>query len=201
MLIKQNSPLILASTSKIRKRILDEVGLKFEVVPPLFDEDGEKKDITLPAQELAMYLAEQKALSVCELHPDAYIIGSDQVCEFESQDISKSKNADEATAQLKAMSGKTHFQNNAVAVAQNGHIIFRNFSQVTLKMRELSDLEIANYVAFDQPWGCAGSYKYESLGKHLFEEVIGDYYAVLGMAIQPLLSFLHQTNIISIKTE
>ena len=199
MLIKQNAPLILASTSKIRKRILDEVGLEFEVVTPLFDEDEEKKDITLPAKELAMYLAEQKALSVCEKHQDSYIIGSDQVCEFDNQEISKSKNSDEAKSQLKAMSGNVHFQNNAVAIALNGNIIFRNFSQVKLQMRPISDAEVDNYVFIDQPWGCAGSYKYESLGKHLFEDVTGDYYAVLGLSIQPLLSFLHQEKIISIR--
>jgi septum formation protein len=58
--------------------------------------------------------------------------------------------------------------------------------------------EIENYVKTDQPVGCAGSYKYESLGKHLFKKVTGDYYAVLGLAIQPLLSFFHQNKIISL---
>lgn len=199
MLITQNATLVLSSTSQIRKRILDEVGLEFEVVKPLFDEDEEKKDIKLPTQELAMYLAEQKALSVCELHPDSYIIGSDQVCEFENREISKSRNADEAVSQLKAMNGKNHFQNNAVVIALNGKIIFRNFSQVKLKMRQISEAEIQAYVDDDQSWGCAGSYKYESFGKHLFEEVRGDYYSVLGLAIQPLLSFLHHEKLISIK--
>ncbi len=66
-------------------------------------------------------------------------------------------------------------------------------------MRKLSTQEIESYVASDQPWGCAGSYKYESLGKHLFEKISGDYYSVLGLAVQPLLNFLHQKKLLKIK--
>jgi septum formation protein len=115
------------------------------------------------------------------------------------KEISKSKNLAEASKQLKKFNGKIHFQNNAVVIALNGKIIFRNFSQVRLKMRKMSAKEIDNYVKIDQPFGCAGSYKYESLGKHLFEKISGDYYSVLGLAIQPLLAFLHAKKIISIK--
>ena len=199
MLIEHNCRLILASTSKVRKKILEEVGLKFEVMAPLFDEDAGKKEVKLSPQKLAVYLAAQKALSISEKFPEAYVIGSDQVCEFEEKEISKSNNASEALNQLKKFNGKTHFQNNAVAVAFGGKIIFKKFSRVKLNMRKLSTQEIESYVASDQPWGCAGSYKYESLGKHLFERISGDYYSVLGLAVQPLLNFLHQKKLLKIK--
>jgi len=199
MLIDYNCKIILASTSKVRKKILEEVGLKFAVVAPLYDEDLEKKNLKLSPKKLAIFLAKEKALSVSREFKDAVIIGSDQVCEFEEKEISKSENSLEATAQLKKFSGKIHFQNNAVCVAKNGKVIFQNFSRVKLQMRKISGAEIANYVKIDQPWGCAGSYKYESLGKHLFEKISGDYYSVLGLAIQPLVAFLHQKKLISIK--
>lgn len=199
MLIESNHRLILASTSKVRNQILKDVGLKFEVVPPLFDEDAGKKLVKLEPRKLAIYLAQQKALSVSQKEPNCYVIGSDQVCEFEEREISKSNNAQEALSQLKKFNGKVHYQNNAVAVAFNGKIVFKKFSRVRLKMRRLTAQEIENYVVQDQPWGCAGSYKYESLGKHLFEKISGDYYSVLGLAIQPLLSFLHAKKIIEIK--
>ncbi len=199
MLIDHNCHLILASTSKIRKKILEEVGLKFEVMAPLFDEDAGKKKVKLSPQKLAVYLAEQKALSISEKFPDAYVIGSDQVCEFEEKEISKSNNAVEALSQLKKFNGKIHYQNNAVAVALNGKIIFKKFSRVKLTMRKMTTSEIESYVNCDQPWGCAGSYKYESLGKHLFEKISGDYYSVLGLAIQPLLNFFHQKKLLKIK--
>lgn len=64
----------------------------------------------------------------------------------------------------------------------------------------MSITEIENYVKIDRPWGCAGSYKYEALGKHLFEKISGDYYAILGLAIQPLLAFFHRKKLISILT-
>jgi septum formation protein len=201
MLIVQNSPLILASTSKIRKKILQEVGLKFKVLSPLFDEELAKEKLKLSPQKLAIFLAKQKALSISQKFPDAYVIGSDQVCEFEKNEISKSKNIHEASNQLKKFNGKTHFQNNAVAVALGGKIIFNKFSRVKLKMRQISEVEIEKYVALENPFGCAGSYKYESLGKHLFEKISGDYYSVLGLAIQPLISFLHDKKIIQILTK
>lgn len=189
--------LILASSSKIRKKILEEVDLDFEVMAPLYDEDEEKKTLAkMPPQKLALFLAKEKALSISRKFPDAYVIGSDQVCEFQKKEISKSKNAAEALAQLKKFNGKTHFQNNATVVALNGKIIFENFSRVELKMRKMSEKEIENYVKIDEPWGCAGSYKYEGLGKHLFEKIEGDYYAVLGLAIQPLLAFFHKKKIL-----
>lgn len=199
MLIAHNYKIILASTSQVRRKILQEAGLKFEIMAPLYDEDSEKKNLKLAPKKLALFLAQQKALSVSIEHPEAIVIGSDQVCEFGEKEISKSKNAAEAISQLKKFSGKIHFQNNAVCVAQNGKIIFKNFSRVKLQMRKIDSKEIENYVATDKPWGCAGSYKYESLGKHLFEKISGDYYSVLGLAIQPLIAFLHRKEIILIK--
>ena len=190
--------LILASTSQVRKKILNDSGLDFEMMAPLYDEDNEKKNLPkMSPKKLALFLAAQKALSVSKKFPKRYVIGSDQVCEFEKKEISKSKNAAEALAQLKKFNGKVHFQNNAVVIAFGGEVIFENFSRVELKMRKVTLSEIKNYVDIDQPWGCAGSYKYESLGKHLFEEISGDYFSVLGLAIQPLLAFLHRQKIIS----
>jgi septum formation protein len=198
MLINTNRKIILASTSIIRKQVLLDHGLTFEVCKPLFDEDNQKhlfKDLS--SKELAIILAKQKALSVSEVNHDAYVIGSDQVCEFLGKEIAKSKNQDQAIEQLTNFSGNIHYQNNAVVIAYQGKIIFENFSQVVLKMLKLSKSEIEAYVKFDQSWGCAGSYKYESMGKHLFEQVSGDYYAVLGLNIQPLLSYLHLHQIIN----
>ncbi len=199
MLIDYNCKIILASTSKVRKKILEEVGLKFSVVAPLYDEDKEKINLKLTPKKLAIFLAKEKALSVSRKFRDAVVIGSDQVCEFEEKEISKSKNEIEAIKQLKKFNGKNHFQNNAVAVAFNGKVIFQNFSRVKLQMRKIDSKEIENYVKIDQSWGCAGSYKYESLGKHLFEKISGDYYSILGLAIQPVIAFLHRKKLILIK--
>ncbi len=199
MIIKQNCKIILASSSKIRQKILQDCGLNFDVVKPFYDEDSEKKNLThFSPSELAIFLAKQKALSVSNVMLNAYIIGSDQVCEFQKTAISKSHNQEEAFLQLKKFNGKIHYQNNAVAIAFNGKIIFENFSRAKMKMRKMTAKEIENYVLHERPWGCAGSYQYESFGKHLFAEVSGDYFSILGIALQPLLSFFHSQKLIEI---
>lgn len=198
-MLKQKAKIILASSSKVRREIMRASGLEFEAMKPFYDEDGQKAFLPkMSPKKLALFLAKNKALSVSEKFKNAYVIGSDQVCEFENEDISKSTNAKEALLQLKKFNGKIHFQNNACVIAFNGKIIFENFSRVKLQMRKMSLKEIENYVATDKPWGCAGSYKYESMGKHLFTEISGDYFAILGLTIQPLISFFHQKKIISL---
>jgi septum formation protein len=198
-MIKQNFPLILASSSKIRRMILENVGLEFRVQNPDFNEEEAKKKLKLSPKKLALSLAKGKALSISKKLRNTYVIGSDQVCEFEGEEFSKSNNAKEAVEQLKKFNGKTHIQNNAVVIAFNEKIVFKNISVAKLEMRKLSIKEIELYVKIDESWGCAGSYKYESLGKHLFKKTTGDYYSILGLAIQPLLSFLHDKKIIEFK--
>jgi len=200
MLKQSSNGIILASSSQIRKSILKTTAIDFTIVPAYCNEEKiKKKSSKLSPKELSLFLAKSKALSVSELFADFYVIGSDQVCEFENQEIPKSKNSQEAIAQLTKMSGKTHYQNNSVVVAHKNKIIFEHNSKAKLKMRKITLEEITKYVKKDRPWNCAGSYRYESLGKHLFAEVKGDYYSILGFAIQPLISFLHSKKIISIK--
>ncbi len=197
--LKQNKKIILASSSSVRKQILNDVGLEFEAISPNFDEETAKKNNPhLSIKNLALFLAKGKALSISALHKNCLIIGSDQICEFENKAIDKSNNQDEAIKQLNTFNGKVHFQNNAVVVAYNNKIIFKKFSRVKLKMRKITHEQILSYVNSDQPWGCAGSYKYESLGKHIFEKINGDYYSILGLNLQPLLNFLHKRNFIKI---
>ncbi|NBX52285.1 MAG: septum formation protein Maf [Proteobacteria bacterium] len=199
MLVSCNYPIILASSSNIRNQILKSHNIDFKVVKPTYDEDSEKKLLKpMTPKNLALFLATQKALSVSKIHPNAVVIGSDQVCEFNQKDISKSHNLDEAIAQLKLFNGKTHYQNNAIVIVRDGKVIFRNFARASLTMRKLKTQQIIDYVNSDKPIGCAGSYKYESFGKHLFEKVRGDYFAILGLPIQPILNFLHSHEIINL---
>jgi septum formation protein len=198
-LIKQNCHIILASSSLARKKILSDLGLKFDILSPSFDEEKAKPKIKhLRISKQAMYLAKQKALSVSVLYPDSLVIGSDQICELEGKAIDKSKDRIEAIKQLKLLQGKTHIQNNAVCLYSGSKLLFKNSSTAKLTVRNLSDKEIANYVDLDKSWGCAGSYKFESLGKHLFSKVIGADNSIIGMNMLPLISFLHQQKLISL---
>lgn len=198
--ILQHCHIILASTSPIRKEILSKTALKFDCISPDFDEEEAKKTMQdLSLEDRAMELSCGKALSISKQFLQSYVIGSDQICDLNGAVISKSKNFDEAVLQLKKLTGKTHHQNNAVVIAHAGKIIFKSFSKATLHMRWLSEAQIASYVKADQAWGSAGSYKFESLGKHLFTQVSGDYHAILGFNIQPLLNFFHEEKLITFK--
>lgn len=193
MFIKQQHNIILASSSAIRKKILSDLGFKFDAVKPDFDEEQAKEKIRhFSIKKQALFLAKNKALSISKKYPDALVIGSDQICQLGKSSISKSNNQKEAVEQLKKMNGKIHYQNNAVCLYFNGKEIFSHFEKAKLKMRKLSSDEIQTYVKIDESWGCAGSYKFESLGRHLFDKVDGNYEAILGMSIQPLLSFLYR---------
>jgi len=197
--LQQRKQIILASTSSIRKQLLEDVALDFQAVAPLFDEEEAKEKMNhLSIQETALQLAIGKALSVSALHKKAIVIGSDQICELDGKRINKSSNYEEAFLQLKNFSGKIHYQNNATVVALGDKIIFKKISRVKLKMRKISDDEISHYVNEQKPWGCAGSYKYESLAKHLFEKIDGDYFSILGLNLQPLLAFLHKRKFINL---
>ena len=194
-----NNKIILASTSKIRKKILKDLGFKFKTISPSFDEEKAKKTITkLSVAKQTLFLAKGKGLDISKVKKDALVIGSDQICQLGDEIISKPKNKNEAIYQLKKLNGKIHYQNNAVSVCQNGKEIFSCAQKAKIKMRILSESDIKAYVNLDNPVGCAGSYKIESFGRHLFKEIQGDVSAISGIAIQPLLDFLHQNNFIKI---
>ncbi len=195
--LKNNKKIILASTSAVRKRLLEDAKINFDIISPTFDEEKYKDENPhFTIAQMALELAAGKAKSVSQLNPNCLVIGSDQICELNSKGINKSKNAQEAVDQLTNLNGKIHYQNNATVVYLNDKMIFKKLSRSKLKMRQISAEEIFSYINEDKPWGSAGSYKYESLGKHLFEKIDGDYFSILGLNLQALLSFLHKKNYI-----
>jgi septum formation protein len=198
MLITAHHNIILASTSQARQQILQSVQLPFLAVSPQVDEDKLKKQLSISCPlKLALELAKAKALSVAKQYQNAYIIGADQVCAVGDSFLNKAKTQQEAVLQLNALSGKTHTQNNAFVVVYQNKVVFSHSAKVSLTMQKLSLASLKKYVEADNPVGCAGSYKYESLGKYLFSRVNGNYYAVLGLNIQPLLNFFFTQKIIT----
>jgi len=183
--------IILASTSFIRKKILTELNIEFQAIAPIFDEEAAKKDIkNLDIYSQVNFLAKNKALSIAQKYPNSIIIGSDQICELDGEIISKSKDKEEAIKHLQKLNGNTHIQNNAIFIYQNHRIIDSHYEMATLKMKNLTDQEINNYVNLDQSWGCAGSYKFEENGYKLFEEIKGRKNCILGFAIDAILELL-----------
>ncbi|MBK1612408.1 septum formation inhibitor Maf [Rubrivivax gelatinosus] len=165
-------PLILGSTSRYRRELLERLRLPFTVVAPQVDETpapGEK-----PA-ELALRLALAKARAVAALHPQAVVIGSDQVADLAGEPIGKPGTHERAREQLQRMSGREVVFQTAVAVARAD----TGFAEVLLApvrvhFRALADDEIERYLLAERPYDCAGSAKSESLGIALLDAIESD---------------------------
>lgn len=188
--------IILASTSSIRKQMLSDAGFSFAVLPPDCDEDMLKKQMgDIPLLKKALELAKAKAKSVSAAQPDAYVIGSDQICEYEGRVISKSNNFDESFACLKLLSGATHKQNNGTCIYRNGECIMEHSEIAELTMKNLNDDEIIEYIKLDNPIGCAGSYKFELNGKNLFTKINGKAETIQGFGISAVKRYLSDVKI------
>ncbi len=184
--------LILASGSAIRRRILAAAGLQFEIRSPGVDETSIKTERAgEPLETIAMALAEAKACAL-SAPQNALVIGSDQILECDGEGFDKPRDMDEAAGRLRHLQGREHTLINAVAIVRDGQIIYRHIDRPRLVMRVLSEAEIAAYLAAAGPeiLSSVGAYQVEALGSRLFERIEGDYFAVLGLSLFPVLSFL-----------
>jgi len=180
--------LILASGSPYRRELLSRLGLTFETMSPDIDE----RSVVLPPVELAETLAERKARAVAATHPDAVIIGSDQVPALGDDILTKPGTSERAVAQLQRLAGREHTLITAVAVldARSG-VCHSHVDVHRMTMRALTEAECRDYVARDQPLDCAGSYKIESLGIALMASIAGDdFTAITGLPLIATIDLL-----------
>ncbi|MEO6033406.1 MAG: Maf family nucleotide pyrophosphatase, partial [Burkholderiaceae bacterium] len=155
-------PMILASTSRYRRELLERLRLPFTVESPEVDEIAQPGEA--PAL-LAQRLARAKAQAVAARHPDAVVIGSDQVADLHGEAIGKPGTHARAVGQLRRMSGRTVVFQTAVAVLCTARgYIGEALVPVTVRFRHLTDAEIEHYLRLEQPYDCAGSAKVETLG-------------------------------------
>ena len=146
--------------------------------------------------DLAVELACAKALKISKKYKDNYVLGVDQICEFNEEIFNKPWNKKNCIKPLQMLSGNTHTQNCGMAIAYNEKIVWTSYDIAKLTMKELSLKEIENYIAKDSPYMCCGSYKYELNGKDLFSEVEGSIYTIQGLDIDSLLVYLRQNKFI-----
>lgn len=165
-------PLVLASSSRYRRQLLQKLGLDFITASPDIDETPLPNET---AQQLTARLAEAKAIALTEAHPDALIIGSDQVCSFQGQILGKSGNRKNALAQLSLLSGQSACFMTGLCLfnAATGHKQTL-VDEFWVHFRQLTPAQIEFYVDQEQPFDCAGSFKSEGLGITLFNRLEGD---------------------------
>ncbi|MBR5336813.1 MAG: septum formation inhibitor Maf [Lachnospiraceae bacterium] len=181
---------ILASGSPRRKELMEKAGLEFEVIPA---ECEEVIDPALTAEETVMSLASRKASWVAENEKDkrrdkTIVIGADTVVVLDGKILGKPKDKADAFSMLRALSGREHEVYTGVALISPDGKINETFSECTkVKFRSLSDQEIEEYIATDEPNDKAGAYGIQGLGRRLVEETIGDYNNVVGLPVEALM--------------
>ncbi|NCC22852.1 MAG: septum formation protein Maf [Alphaproteobacteria bacterium] len=183
--------LILASRSKARRQLLDQAGLDYKAVPADIDEEAVQGS-GLPPAEISARLARDKALAVAALYPEALVIGSDQVLEFEGVCLAKALTKAAAKARLREMGGRSHRLITSVCVVRGPEILWELTDTATLHMADIDDSRLDEYCARagSALTDTVGGYEIERFGIRLFERIEGDYFSILGLPLLPLLNFL-----------
>lgn len=165
-------PLILGSTSKYRRELLQRLRVPFDVVSPDVDETPHPHEAP---RDLAMRLALAKAQAVAAQHPNAVVIGSDQVADLNGEPLGKPGTHERAVLQLQKMRGQTVvFQTAVSVVCQASRFAQTELAQIKVRFRDLSDAEIEAYLRAEEPYDCAGSAKSEGLGIALLDAIDND---------------------------
>jgi septum formation protein len=186
--------LILASTSAIRRQMLDAAGVEYEAVKPDVDEAAVKGRLRT-AEEIAAELAAAKAMSIAG---GDWVIGSDSVVSAGGRLFDKPGDRDEAAEHLRFFSGKEMRLTSAVALAHDGAIEWQHVETALLQVRQLSDKFIAHYL--DAEWPevgyTVGVFRLEGRGVQLFDFIDGDHFSILGMPLIPLLGALRERGLL-----
>ncbi|MFC2969989.1 Maf family protein [Acidimangrovimonas pyrenivorans] len=195
-------PVILASSSEIRARLLANAGVPVEIMPARIDEEAIRAALEAEQagpRDVADALAEMKARKISEKNGDALVLGCDQVLAFKGAILSKPEDVDAARAQLRALRGNRHALLSAVVIYEAGKPVWRHVGEVRLTMRSFSDAYLDAYL--DRNWNsirhAVGAYKLEEEGVRLFSHIEGDYFTVLGLPLLAVLDYLGTRGLIA----
>lgn len=195
-------PVVLASGSGARRRMLLDAGIPLSVDTPAIDEESVKASLGAEgaqARDVAEALAELKAQRISPRHAGALVIGADQMLECDGVWFDKPADRAHAAAHLRTLSGRTHHLVAAVVVVRDGTRIWHHVDSAELTMRPLSDVFIDAYLDALGPAALesVGAYQLEGLGAQLFTRVRGDYFTVLGLPLLPLLDLLRNHKVVA----
>ena len=196
-----NKTLILASQSSARKALLQQAGIRYEVHTAAIDEAAIREAAQAEgasSDDIAILLAEMKAERIAATHGDAMIIASDQILVCDGVIYGKPQTMAQAHAQLAALSGKRHQLISAVILFDKAKRIWHHIARPEISFHHLDDKMISDYLAYfgDQALHSPGSYFLEGAGIHLFADIFGDYYAILGLPMMALLPQLKRHGLV-----
>jgi septum formation protein len=195
--------IVLASASNVRARIMKSAGIPFEVDHADIDEPTGRRSCReegISVGETAACLAAQKAREVSRRKRDSLVIGADQILEAEGRWFEKASSLAEARECLRRLRGRTHHLYSAVVVVENGETLWNHVSEAELTMRMFTDNFLDRYISRQGKniLEAVGCYKMEEGGVRLFAAVRGDHYAILGLPIVPLVTFLESQGVLDL---
>jgi septum formation protein len=193
------APLVLASASEVRRKIIEAAGIPLEVKPAKIDERAiEAQASPASPHAAALLLAQEKARAVSGNAPGRIVLGADQTLSLGTERFSKPKDRAAAAGQLHKLSGKMHELHSACAVVVDGAVKFEHAESVRLTMRKLSEPFIEQYLAAagDAVTASVGAYQVERIGVQLFERIEGHYFSILGLPLLPLLAFFRRSGLL-----
>lgn len=189
--------LILASASPFRKKMLENAGVDVEAIPADLDERAVEAPLAetgASPQDVALVLAEAKAVAVSEAHPGRLVLGCDQTLSLDGLVFHKAADMEAARRRLLKLSGRTHQLNSAVVIARDGETLWRHVEVASMTMRQLDPGFIGRHLARvgDRALSSVGAYQIEGEGIQLFDKIDGDYFTIVGLPLLPVLAELRK---------
>ena len=187
--------IILASNSKVRKKILDENGIKCKVFPSNLDEDLAKESLikeNASPELISKNLAELKANKISLKFNSEIVIGADSVIDINGELISKPNNREEALQILKKLNGKMHHLISSVCVSRNGSMIWNYTDKAALTMKNMSDQQLKEYLSkiTDEALYAYNVYQIEGEGRSLFLKIEGNEDTIMGLPVKKIKDYL-----------
>ena len=187
--------IILASQSKVRKKILDEHNILNEVRPSNVDEDVVKSSLLkekASPEIISKNLAELKANKISGKYSDNLVLGADSVIDLNGELISKPDNREEALEILRKLNGKKHYLISSVCISKNGSMVWNHTDKAALTMKKMNDDELKNYLAkiSDEALYAYNVYQIEGEGRDLFSSIDGNENTIMGLPIEKIKKYL-----------
>ena len=187
--------IILASNSKVRKKILDENGIKCKVFPPNVDEELAKESLmkeNVSPELISKNLAELKANKISLKFNNEIVLGADSVIDINRELVSKPKNREEALKILKKLNGKTHHLISSICISKNGSMIWNYTDKAALTMKNMTDQQLKEYLfkIKDEALYSYNVYQIEGEGRSLFSKIEGDENTIMGLPVKKIKEYL-----------